>query len=265
MALAILTTSLCLTTSCKKDDEDATPNVVTTECLITKQTDSGGDINGIYIYDTQRRLIKFAEDESNASDYATLEYDNSNRVTKILGYEEGKLDATTLIEYNSQGKWSKITETYEGETEVDITTAEYDGNGNRIKINNANSTYTFEYSNGNLIKSVETEKNSGGTTVYTSTSTFEYYTDKENKLTAFEELYGLGYEGTPSKNMVKKRSRISGGSTIPNVYTYMYEYNEKGFPTKVTESNSDYDTNGDGKIDSLDTQSSSGLYTYQCK
>lgn len=253
VVLAILATSFSLTTSCKKEEGHTSSGTIS-ESLVTKETYSDGD-NTVYMYDTQNRLIKLHDGDSD-SDNIQFAYDTNNRLAKIMNFANNVLKGSGVVAYNSQGKWTKITSSWPGEVDTDVTTAVYDADGNRVKISTSTETYTFHYSDGNLIKSIYTNKNSNATTTY------EYYTDKQNKIGTFEEMSNLGIGGTPSKNMLKKELFTSSHSSTPTITHYSYEYNAEGFPTKIT-SFGDYDKNGDGKIDASDSSITS--YTYQSK
>ncbi|MES2731348.1 MAG: hypothetical protein V4714_06355 [Bacteroidota bacterium] len=230
--------------SCKKDKE-TTPAVP--DCLLTKE-DNGNDPS-VFIYDAKSNIVKVTDDIGFES--FTLEYDSNNHLVKILSYNTITLKRTIVIEYNSQGFWSKVTTTDTGSSSSKVTTAEYDSNGNRIKILAPDNTFEFEYAGGNLIKRTR-KPNSGSTQIYT----YEYYTDKENKLKDFEELLSIGYEGTPSKYLLKTETYLGTNTN------YTYELNAKGFPTKKSQS-STFDRNKDGKITSADDNVTT--YEYQCK
>lgn len=205
----------------------------------------------VFTYDAQERItaVKYS-----FGDYDSLhfEYNSKNQVVRMTYHFANEMIKTVVIEYNAQGKWSKFTEryTYSADQEAYTLTAEYDSNGNRIKIYNENETITYEYAAGNMTKSVFTNKSGAITSTYTTT--YEYYTDKENKLAAFEEIYDFGFE-THSKNLLKKESSISSSPTPPRTTSYTYEYNTNGFPTKKS------------RISSVSGSVYSNLYTYQCK
>jgi hypothetical protein len=147
----------------------------------------------------------------------------------------------------------------------------YDGMGNRIEIikkanNKVYRSYIFEYSNGNLIKQAKSYYNTDGSLQFTNYYTYEYNMSKENKLASFESLTGhghvtedrLGEEPTPSKHMLKTvKTMSSDGSAVSSSANFDYEYNDKGFPIKLTISGDDL--NGDGQTNSNDVV----LYTYE--
>ena len=70
--------------------------------------------------------------------------------------------------------------------------------------------------------------------------------------------FGYGNYATPSKNMIKKINSQEQGGPVTFYTNYEYEYNDKGYPTKLTISGGDNDGNG---IPDLFVYN----YTYQCK
>lgn len=228
LSLALLMASLLLTTSCKKDNPDPIdPFKIEPACKLLKAISNDGYVEELS-YDDKARLIKYSYQDG----YWKYEYDNNNRVVKVLSYRGDTLQGTRVLEYNATGQWNKSTYTLAESNHVSVTTAEYDNNGNRIKIvskdidGNVRFTRTFEYAGGNLTKETYVEENQGSTD--TRITAFEYYTDKGNKLREFYEVALIGYLGTPSKNMVKKEKYSSQASSS----TYAYEFNEQGFPIK---------------------------------
>lgn len=235
LSLSLVTTAITILSSCNKDDGPTPGPDAILACKVTKIIDEDGEIVNVE-YDSKDRITKMIDIED-GDDYSQVyEYDNNNRVIKISYFDGTQPDGSSTVEYNSNGQWTKMLATESGDTDTYL--AEYDGNGNRTKItekdqtNNTNYTTTFEYANGNVMK--ETRTSTVGGTPYTSTTAYEYYMDKEDKLKPLKELLSMGYTGTASKNMVKKATYTYsfGGST--SIDNYTYEYNDKGFPTKVT-------------------------------
>ncbi|MEN8123043.1 MAG: hypothetical protein ABFS35_22080, partial [Bacteroidota bacterium] len=99
----------------------------------------------------------------------------------------------------------------------------------------------FKRSDRSLLKSV--------TDAISSTTIYEY-DDKNN---AFASL-GLvvNYHGLNKNNMTKEIYTYEGGE--PETFNYSYEYNDKGFPTKMTE------TYTSGEI----TDTEVTLFEYDC-
>lgn len=224
--------ALSITSSCKKDD-GPDPNITTAPaCKVMKITDSDGDIVKID-YDSKDRIVKITDDTY----YLSLEYDNDNRITKISDYDDNLLESTRTLEYNAKNQWVKMTVTEPGVSGAETYTAEYDASGMRTKItlkdnNTTESIRSFEYANGNLMK--ETDTYYFGSSSYNSTTIYEYYTDKENKLQSLYDIIGIGFNGSTSKNLVRKETYKGSGSTT-SIDEYTYEFNNKGFPTKITQ------------------------------
>jgi hypothetical protein len=236
------------TTSCTKDEQAVTP-ANTPACLLTAM--SYKEDTQTLEYDSKSRVNKMASSEN----YLTVEYDNNNRAVKMLRYDmDGILTETIMIEYNTQGQWIKSTSIDPEDASTTVSTAEYDSNGNRIKVTGDNSVTTYEYADGNLIKSIDKYGSN------TKTTSYEYYTDKDNKLNIIQELFNIGYGATPSKNLLKKEMYNSSGTGR----TYTYEFNEKGFPTKMTTTTTG-DINNDNKVDADDVDIDVYTQSYQCK
>jgi hypothetical protein len=219
-------------------------------------------------YDVNGQLIKFIGPYNN---YIKFGY-KSNRVEELTYYydnDESKITDIDKIEYNSRGQWTRHSYSLSKDEELAV----YDEIGNRIEIikkanNKVHRSYSFEYSNGDLIKQAKSYYNADGS-LFTYYYTYEYDTSKENKLASFESLSGhghltedrLGQEPTPSKHMLKMvKTMSSDGSTVSLSASFDYEYNDKGFPIKVTISGGDL--NGDGQINSDDVIVQ--LYNYDC-
>jgi hypothetical protein len=266
---AVSMASLLTFSACNKDDD--TPSVAAPACKLVKFVSNAEDYSTVE-YNAQDKLIKISDYNGGELDeYIVLEYNSQGQVAKTVGYENGVLDWYTTFEYNAKGQISKATDFDSDNTSDYFTTYEYDANGNRTKSTSkemqdgVTKTFTtlFEYSNGNLVKETE---NAGSTEQ--EVTTHEYYTDKEDKLRAFKEMAVGGFEevgATPSKNLVKKSVRSSSGDSYTQTYTssYVYEFNEKGFPVKEIASNVSSYTSGATTSTSSDTYSSS--YEYQCK
>ncbi|GEO06983.1 hypothetical protein AAE02nite_46470 [Adhaeribacter aerolatus] len=223
----------------------------------------------MYQYDAKDKLSNFIDPYNYPIKFV---YDANNRLIKInyyFDFNEANVVATEQIEYNAKGQWSKITYAETGDINKTERTYEYDANGNRTMINffkdgKRQWSYAYEYTNGNLaeLKYID-DANRHGTSFV-----FEYDTSRENKLAKFEETmhvgfssYGFGNIWTPSKNMIKKINlKETGGPTVFYA-SYTYEYNDKGYPTKLTTFTDD--VNQDGLKN--DPASFVYEYTYQCK
>ena len=260
----IVLAGLSLLSSCKDNDVEPSPVEQKPACQLTSIFINSNESK--FEYDVNDQLIKFIGAYNN---YIKFGYKN-NRVEELTYYydnDESKVTDIDKIEYNSSGQWTRHS--YFLSKDEDL--AVYDETENRIEIiNKANDivyrSYIFEYSNGNLIKQSKSNYNTDGSFSFTSYYTYEYDVNKENKLASFESLIGyryltetrLGQEPTPSKHMLKTvKTLLSDGSTVSMSASFEYEYNDMGFPTKLTISGGDL--NGDGETNSNDVL----VYTYQ--
>ncbi len=166
-----------------------------------------------FTYDGQGRLNRYLND----SEDVTLSY-NGNLVT-VTGTIEGVENASALIELNAAGRVIKFTES------TQYTNLFYDANGNIDRIlrfdldDNLLNEFTFLYDmNTNpyfgQMKSVYLER------------FMEFFWE-------FDGIYYTGLEGYSfpyNKNNLKKVIK-DGVSLI----TYLYAYDNEGFPTSVSE------------------------------
>ena len=145
------------------------------------------------------------------------------------------------FEYNAEGKVSKaIHPTYQ-------VTYEYPNATTVVEKNSStpNSTNTYTIVNGNVTKFLQESKDDLGTVRFTNTQEYEYNTAVKNPDASFERrildpsyFYNYSpYDADHSYNMYTKRtdSYNDNGHTNSRTYTYTYETNDKGYPTKKTE------------------------------
>lgn len=261
--IALLLAGISLLSSCEKNTgiQPTTPKPACRPTSIVY-----GSLERKYEYNADDQLIKFSDGVT----FIKFEYTDS-RVTKLIYYrdnDETKVNLTDQIEYNSKGQWMRhtyIEPLTSGNKVIQENTAEYDPNGNRVKIiayvnGKPVKIYTFEYSNGNLMKQIIDQD---GASVLSYT--YEYDINHENELTSFESLIRFGYlytqlgmESTPSNNMLKKVNTFDSNGSLSQTADFAYEYNSKGFPTKLTVSGGDL--NGDGQVDAKDVYIWSYLY-----
>ncbi len=264
-AARVLSLAALLVFSRCNREKDVTPN--TPACRPVTQTirTVGGpdpDTRIAIAYNAQEKPSRYSvQTEGLAEQYSLLEYDNTGRLTKMTTYQaDGKVDQYIVYEYNQAGQLAKTT-TYDADGSISGTgTHEYDSNGNRVKTTSrsmqwgaeqSSSTTTYEYAGGNLIRSTS----NGGPWLDVITE-YEYYPDRENKLSAYEETV---YGEVPNRNLLKKRTHTYPDSSGDFIYTaeYTYEYNDKGFPTKVVWTSSSNQLPG--------TSTTETLYEYQCR
>lgn len=106
-----------------------------------------------------------------------------------------------------------------------MTVPEYDAQGLVIKAMETRKEYsntyvrvrTYEYKNGNVISSRTVERDK------ITTSQYDYYLDKENKLSEYliQSYYTFG-SGTPPKNMLKSIKTTAYSSILVGSYAYVF-------------------------------------------
>lgn len=221
-------------------DKDVTPN--TPACIPVKQTlqTEGGRSPELYVdieYNAQEKPIRITSQAMGETGwYNLLEYDDKGHLTKTTYYVAGQVREYQVYEYNQAARLVKATYHDAGGSISATFSHEYDSKGNRIKTmyeskqwggSPTSTTTTYEYAGGNLVRSIATGDGWSG-----STTEYEYYLDREHKLGTYEAtVYGT----VPNRNMLKKITQTypnSGGSST-YTYDYTYEYNDKGFPTKM--------------------------------
>lgn len=203
-----------------------TPAPVAQVCLLKTLQDPSN--NMIFLYDSQNRLIK--RDSPNDSLYETFTYYNGDSIVgAVYNYDNVKLYSQKYV-LNAQGYVS--TSSGAG---ISTNTYTYDATGYLSqKTINATSTDIYTISGDNYTKSVFT-KNDG---TYTSTHTYTYYTNIEDKLKLFapnESVLNIRF-GKDTKNLLKSDSAISitSGITSTKVVDYTYEFDSDSRPTKIT-------------------------------
>lgn len=234
--------------ACNKKD-DAEPNESHTPCLITRIDESGGGFT-TYQYDSNRRITSFLIKEVHEEPFKavfetnyTIERDNENRISKIV---RGGGSFTT-IEYDAQGKWVKsrygvINDANDPPVYTTITSVEYNPEGLIAKTIATKAASVFDTSRVHfysLALEYEQKNLTRSTFDFTSKSVrrYEYYLDKEAKLTEVDlvRLYmasGSAPAGaSPSKNLLK---RVTTDDKATTIYDYTYEFNEHGYPTRIT-------------------------------
>lgn len=250
--------------ACKKDEDNVDNNTPLPQKSCFINTIVSGTDKTVYTYDAENRVIKVESFEANVLDYyETFTYTNSNvtvkyfegngtadgqdvaemqngRVTKVVstdsytnnGFTE-TYTSTYVYEYNSAGFLTKST----GESKT--TT-----NKPNTPATTSTETITYTYQNDNLSQKVESYQS--GSSSYTSTYSYEYFTDKDNVVNIGYEIGDYDDEyvflfGKQSKNLIKKVSYVDRdvNSGVTQNYsgssTYTFDYDANGKPNKVTE------------------------------
>lgn len=148
--------------------------------------------------------------------------DKFNFVTSVRIYEDGEYDHSFTLEYNNQGYLVKMVENL-GDGDYDIT--------------------EITWVNGDVTKVVTTSAES------VDVVEFEYY-DTENvagfmsydnqlcvDLDEVEAFYYCGLVGLPTAHLVRSAEEVEteNGIAYTMSYSYEYEFDNNGCPTKVTQ------------------------------
>ena len=227
-------------------------------CRISKSvlTDTDGGVDEYtYTYNSDDKLIKWASvlTEADHDVYRyTVEFiydSNGNLVTQIYD-TDGRAEYT----YNNDSQIIK-EETFSQDVLTAIVENEYNASGQVIKrqhyhvtngVATADSYNLIEYPTTETTNVSRSRKYSQDGTLI---STTEYlYDDKKNPWTnvGLDAVYGYGKE-----NNTTKVTRTEGASIQTS--TYIYEYNEKDFPSEMT------------YIDNAGINRYTDVYTYACK
>jgi YD repeat-containing protein len=232
--------TLCLT-ACNDDDEPNPDNDGQGACRLTKEM-FDDDYYDEFEYNAQGYITKATEKEvgSNEVDYYSLFiYNANNQLTKLESYEEGQLEDYVTFEYTNN--LATTAKYYNGGGTLDYTyTYKYDGNKRLIEEADDDgyvSKYTYN-TKGNVIKLEFLDNGTLNTQI-----TYENYDDKFSPYASFKGLPVVFT--TTSKNNPGKKTYSSDdnndGIIQPDesdITTYTYKYNEKGFPTEITETDS---------------------------
>ena len=262
--LIYLSLGLCLT-ACEEDNTDPDnpdpDNPAQAGCQLTKVMEEGDDEYGEVAYNAQGYSTKLITKEpgSNATDeYTLFTYNTNNQLVKMENYDDGLLDDDYATFEYTDNLLTTINN-YDGSTLESVTTLKYvtdkrvieyssDEEGDAYK-----TTYTYD-SKGNVTKEEYFNSNA-----LTSSITYENYDDKHTPYSVLKGVPNV-ITGNLSQNNAGKMtySYDSDGDGViqpgesSDVTTYTYEYNSDGYPTKITET----DVDGDTDVTAL---------TYQCE
>jgi major membrane immunogen (membrane-anchored lipoprotein) len=147
-------------------------------------------------------------------------------------YESGKLKADVLTEIASDRTYiSKRVYTYNTNGTISFVNYSVDPT---TKEETKKSDGVLTYVNGNLISKIETFDS------YSYTKTYQY--DAKNN--PFKNILGfnllIDHETNASLNNVTKLTTLYkyGEDITTNIFNSVYQYNEKGYPTKQTQTDS---------------------------
>jgi hypothetical protein len=182
--------------------------------------------------------------------YTVIVYNAQSKPVKTLHYNgrDNSLTSAVDIEYGVNGQWSKRTATTPGKTGSGVSVAEYDADGNRVKITFTSDydeiffnphEYVYEYVDGNVSRQLVYYNGDGGGNDVPGTPsdifTYAYYTDKENKTRGLEagDVTELSFNSPSlSKNLIKSISEDDQGNGYQYLTEYTYELNTEGYVTK---------------------------------
>ncbi len=255
---------LCAFGSCERDREPRP--VAAPACRVTRWYDpTGAAGSAVSTYDAKQRLVALHHEQNgNAFSFWTFTYNEHNQLTgkTFADRQDAPVTLTVTYRYNAQGHVTARVVMENGRhTEA---TRELDAEGNCIRLAvvttdlntgvSLTRRHSYQYQAGNLVSSI--------TDIGTDAErhhTYEYYPGQENKLGAYEALTGTleGPEPGPNRNLVKTARSVSPQNPAINPETrqYTYEYNAKGFPTRITTVRTYAGT----------TTTSDAVYEYNCE
>ena len=257
--LAVLLTFSVL--SCKKDkseepvsapDGSGTAIVAGTKsCLLTKLTYNSGDYE-TFEYDSKNRPVKENYFENGVPDgYQKITY-NGNDISQEYYDKNNVKEEVYTFKLGSNGYISSAVNSYTysnggfNYTDTENSTLTYNTEGYLIKVvstdvrtsnkpgyvsSTETNSFTYNYSNGNLISMEQTD----GLDTYTTR--YEYYTDKPNNLPSDGDEILDFLLGKRSINLLKKETETPGTSTTntpSNINNYTYTFNSDGLVSKRT-------------------------------
>lgn len=216
---------------------------------VVEETYQAGQKKDIYTritevtYTNKKYPTKLSEKQNGNTRQLEYTYDSKDRVT-VMNLTQGSNNSKRIFEYDNEGRITKETLTQPGALPT-ATTYTYTGNTVVEKESTSpNTTKTYTFEKGNLVKEVYEQKDEAGNIAFSETKTYEYDTTIKNPVASIEHrLVSLNYFYNPlfskenSENVVTKEvSKYSErGREEVRTVTYIYEKNDKGYPTKATE------------------------------
>ena len=216
---------------------------------VVEETYQAGQKKDIYTritevtYTNKKYPTKLSEKQNGNTRQLEYTYDSKDRVT-VMNLTQGSNNSKRIFEYDNEGRITKETLTQPGALPT-ATTYTYTGNTVVEKESTSpNTTKTYTFEKGNLVKEVYEQKDEAGNIASSETKNYEYDTTIKNPAASIEHrLVSLNYFYNPlfskenSENVVTKEvSKYSErGREEVRTVTYTYEKNDKGYPTKATE------------------------------
>ena len=218
-------------------------------CLLTKKTATyqiGSALSytttDTYTHDTNYSLVTWTQVVTQPSPATNVTYTytysyNSGKVVDVKYTFSGSTTAITSTWTNENGHLTKVsvptylaTSLYTYDSQGRLTNWDYTSTS--VNFISQSKVVTFD-ANGNLATSKVTEAGSPAVT-----TTYSGYDSKNNPYALLARAMGQPYffsrlEGFPNDDFLSKNNPGSG-SIVTGVpaYTYTYEYNAKGYPTK---------------------------------
>ncbi|AHM62687.1 hypothetical protein D770_22200 [Flammeovirgaceae bacterium 311] len=228
--------------ACEGEDPELDDEV--NECLEINQTSNTG-YSYDKIYDGHRLMEQRTLFNGELLNYHIFDYGPEDHIieSELIDLRSGADYAPSRITYNSNGKWVENRAIYSTENWVSV--AEYDSQ-NQIKeyrfitekdgTETVNYTVTYEWVGGNNTVRTFTSPTQRSVTRY------EYDLQRDNlRREALENISFLTNVIAHNKNMRKRTvaasTDLASNITTETVTDYEYEYNEAGYPTKVTVTN----------------------------
>jgi hypothetical protein len=239
--------------SCSNDDDNAKVTPVTTAakgCILLEWNDqNGSNFNQtIFNYNSQNRIVNLKPKTNGVPDSAsfTVDYNAAGQISRYTYWHGTTQKTYEQYTYNSDNLLTK-KETFSHNAvaviPVYIYTYVYDANKKLIKRNVYAATaptvlisyidYTYPTSNTALAQGYYDEDGNG---TLDHTSNEEYTFDNKKSV---QQLIGVIWDDEfISPNNATKQVYTSIGSTpFTATYTFTYDYNAEGYPTKITGSN----------------------------
>ncbi len=234
---------------CTKEND---PDPARPACRIIKASSVSGSSTTTtrYTYDNAHRLTEsVTENETRTQSNSNYAYNQKGQLGTLTSqtylYDAASNATVTTrtytFEYNEKGQvsgYQLITASSNPAmpTTISTITYEYDSQGNRTKSttqsgSGATSVESYEYQDGNCIKTTYRVGESGEFTV-----AYEYYLDQEFKSRTMAHIGVFG--PSASRHMLKKSTQPPAGASGTIFFSERsYEYNDKGFPVKTTFTN----------------------------
>lgn len=275
--LAFVFVSITFLSSCSNDTKDnpETNPVAEIACKTTPSQIMYGRQVFDLTYNAQNKPSKLVTTVTNekapwetpVKTVYAIEYNAQGKPAKISKTVTDQLDKYYVLEYNAKGELSKQSEYNAQGVSTNYTVAEYNSTSILVKITNHNitsgtdieTTTSYEYANGNLVKKTISNLYLPDTKGYHDLEfTYTFYEDKETKIKPlFDGLAGLCFisnaadsktlqylpkdnfvplyyfeETVPNKNMIKNIQITSDHPDTQGTTTidYSYTFDSEGYP-----------------------------------